>query len=231
VDPFVPLVTLESAVAPIYLVPLSSIEEMISLGLANRPEVAAGRELVAEASRRRQRELRAPWLPNVVVGMDYGAMGGGLGDEIANSGDRFDFDAAAVWEVRNAGFGEQAARRQALAGVEQAQSRYVQTTDAVAREVVEAYAVASAGEAQIEVAQSAVVSAVPAYRRTQVRIRAGQGLPIEAVQSLLALDEARREYLRAVADFNEGQFRLYRALGWAPLSHSPPVSVAARTVR
>jgi outer membrane protein TolC len=46
------------------------------------------------------------------------------------------------------------------------------------------------------------------------RIRAGAGLPIEVLQAIQALDQARREYLRAVADHNEAQFRLHRALGW-----------------
>jgi hypothetical protein len=47
-----------------------------------------------------------------------------------------------------------------------------------------------------------------------MRIRAGEGLPIEVLQSIHALDQARREYLRAVVDHNEAQFRLHRALGW-----------------
>ena len=45
------------------------------------------------------------------------------------------------------------------------------------------------------------------------RIRGGQGLPLEVLQSIQALDQSRREYLRAVGDFDEWQFRLYHALG------------------
>jgi outer membrane protein TolC len=141
-------------------------------------------------------------------------MGGGLGDNIANGGDRFDFDAVAYWEVRNLGFGEAAARGQARAGIQQARARQIQAMDAIAREVAEAQAIAESGERQIENSQQAIRSAAESYRRTLERIQDAQGLPIEAIQSVLALDEARREYLRAVADFNEGQFRLQRALGW-----------------
>jgi outer membrane protein TolC len=39
-------------------------------------------------------------------------------------------------------------------------------------------------------------------------------LPIEVLQSLQALDQMRREYLRCVIDYNVAQFSLLRALGW-----------------
>ncbi len=46
------------------------------------------------------------------------------------------------------------------------------------------------------------------------RIRNAKGLPLEALQSIQALNQSRQEYLRAVASYNEAQFRLHRALGW-----------------
>jgi hypothetical protein len=45
-------------------------------------------------------------------------------------------------------------------------------------------------------------------------VRNLKGLPIETLQSIQALDQARREYLRALVDYNTAQFRLHRALGW-----------------
>ena len=62
-------------------------------------------------------------------------------------------------------------------------------------------------------AESGIRVAGDSYRRNLQRIRGGQGLPLEALQSIQALDQSRREYLRAVGDYNEWQFRLYRALG------------------
>ena len=86
--------------------------------------------------------------------------------------------------------------------------------DRVAREVVEAHWQVQSRKGQIEVAESGVKWATNFYQRNLARIRAGHGLPIEVLQSLPALDEARREYLRTLADYNEAQFRLQRALGW-----------------
>ena len=73
----------------------------------------------------------------------------------------------------------------------------------------------------------AVKRAVDSFDRNLLRVRDLQGLPIETLQSIQALDQARREYLRALVDYNAAQFRLQRALGWpvqltdAPAAESP----------
>jgi outer membrane protein TolC len=67
-----------------------------------------------------------------------------------------------------------------------------------------------------------LAAAEASYRRNHERIRNGQGLPIETLQSIQALDQARRQYIRAVADFNRSQFRLQRALGWPVAPNRSP---------
>jgi outer membrane protein TolC len=64
------------------------------------------------------------------------------------------------------------------------------------------------------VAELGITAAQQSYERNLARIRNVQGLPIEVLQSIQALDAARREYLRSVTDYNTAQFRLQRALGW-----------------
>ena len=85
--------------------------------------------------------------------------------------------------------------------------------DRVAREIVEAHAQAESLRGQIAVAQSGIRVASESYRRNLERIRGGQGLPLEVLQSPPSIDQSCREYLRAVGDYDEWQFRLYRALG------------------
>jgi outer membrane protein TolC len=67
-----------------------------------------------------------------------------------------------------------------------------------------------------------ITAAEASYRRNHERIRNGQGLPIETLQSIQALDQSRRQYIRAVADFNRSQFRLQRVLGWPVAPHRSP---------
>ena len=85
--------------------------------------------------------------------------------------------------------------------------------DRVAREIVEANLQALSLREQVGVAQSGILVASESYQRNVERIRGGQGLPLEVLQSIQALDQSRREYLRAVGDYDEWQFRLYRGLG------------------
>lgn len=214
-DPTITLVPVEPALIPIDLAPTHcTLPELVATGLSNRPELAESRFLVGAAIDRLRREQNAPLIPSVLLGLSYGGNGGGLGDDISNYGDRMDFDAAAFWEVRNLGFGEQAARNEARARLEQARSRQVQTLDMVASEVAEAHAQVVARREQIEIAQAGITAARQSYRRNSERIQDAIGLPIEALQSIQALDNAQRQYVRSVADYNRAQFRLQRALGW-----------------
>jgi outer membrane protein TolC len=215
-DPSILIVPQETSIVPIDLVPLDTLAmtDLVATGLSNRPELSASRSLVEEAVSRLQREQHAPWLPSILLGVSYGGFGAGTGGQITNGGQRLDFDGVAWWELRNLGFGERAARDNARAQIQQARMQEVQTLDLVAREVVESYAQVQARQRQIAVAEQGITAAQQSYERNLQRIRNVQGLPIEVLQSIQALDAARREYLRAVVDYNTAQFRLHRALGW-----------------
>jgi outer membrane protein TolC len=214
-DPTAPFEPMEPAVAPIDMISFdASTRELVTIGLSCRPELAESRWLVQEAVDRLNRERHAPLLPSVLLGASYGGFGGGLGSDIENFGDRFDVDAAAFWEIRNLGHGDAGARNWARARVDQARYRQIQLMDQVASEVAEAHAQVLARRSQLEVAQSGIRAATGSYERNLQRIRDGQGLPLEVLQSLQALDQSRRQYLRVVNGYNEAQFRLQRAIGW-----------------
>jgi outer membrane protein TolC len=213
-DPTILFTPCEPTIVPIDLVSLdSTTRELVTIGLSCRPELAESRWLVQEAIDRLNRERHAPLLPSVLMGASYGGFGGGLGSDIESFGDRFDFDAAAYWEIRNLGHGDAAARRAARARIDQARYRRIQIMDQVASEVAEAHAQVLARQRQLETAEDGVRAATASYQRNVARIRDAQGLPLEVLQSLQALDQARRQYLRVVAGYNEAQFRLQRALG------------------
>jgi outer membrane protein TolC len=205
----------ENTIVPIELVCSDTPTcDLVATGLSNRPELAEAQHLVCEAVERYRREQFAPLVPSVLLGISESGYGGGLGSSIDDFGSRFDLDAVAFWELRNFGLGERARRQEMAARQDQAQALQVQVMDRVAREVVEAAAQVRARKSQIEVARQGIRAAAASYDRNLARIREGQGLPIEVLQSLQALDEAQRDYLRAVVDYNEAQFRLQRALGW-----------------
>lgn len=210
-----PIAPLDPTVVPIDLVSLNQDQAaLISTGLANRPELRESQALVAAACEEYRRQAAAPFVPSVLLGFSTGGFGGGLGNRLDRVDDRYDFDALMAWEIRNLGFGERAARRAAESRIQQARFEKIRVMDQVAREISEAVAQAQAGARRMDVTRQSIQTAESAFERDLVRIRDGQGLPLEALQSLRSLEDARLALLTAVMDYNASQFQLQWALGW-----------------
>jgi outer membrane protein TolC len=191
-----------------------NVDDLIAQSLSARPELAEEQHLVCEAIARWRRERLAPLIPSVILGVSDGAMSAGPSTDFAPGQNRLDMDAMAYWELRNFGFGDQAAEHEAHAVVDQSRWRQLEVMDLVAREVTEADVQVRSRRGQVRIAEDGVKVAAQSYQLNAERIEQAQGLPIEALQSLQALDQARREYLRTVIDYNSAQFNLSRALGW-----------------
>lgn len=221
-------VPMTSALLPqdTFVVPLEMLQEssdeptLIATGLAVRPELQEAQALVAAACEAYKREKYAPFVPSVLLGFSTTSFGGGLGNHADNFAGRYDIDAMMVWEMRNLGFGEGAARRERNAQIQQATFTNLRMMDQVAQEVAEANVQVGMRRQQMELAQNAIASARDSYQRNIDRIRDGEGLPIEVLQSIQALETAQRAYLNAVANYNRSQLQLQWALGWAVTS--PP---------
>ncbi len=209
----------EPTIVPIELVSRdATVARLVADGLSCRPELAQSGHLVEEAVRRLDRQRYAPLWPSLLLDVSQSGYGGGPDSTIADYRGRFDFDATVYWELRNFGLADAAAQKAARSRLEQSRQLQIQLMDRVAREIVEARAQSESLRGQIAVAQAGIRVASDSYRRNLQRIRGGQGLPLEVLQSLQALDQSCREYLRAVGDYDEWQFRLYRAVG-CPIPH------------
>ena len=220
-DPSVLITTGEPAVTPLDIMSVDdSAASYVALGLTRRPELSEQKHLICEAVERINREKFAPLIPSVLLGMSYGGMGGGLGNSITNSSQRWDADAIAYWEVRNLGFGDRAARDESESVARQAQMRSVAMLDRVAREVVEAHTQVVQRKKRLDVGRKGIAAAEQSYELNLQRIENSQGLPIEVLQAIQALANARRAYLNAVVDYNIAQFELSRATGWFVESES-----------
>jgi outer membrane protein TolC len=212
-DPTVVLEPLGPCIVPIDIVPPTChTKELIAQGLSQRPELAEHRLLVGEAVDRLRRERSAVVLPSIILGGSYGGMGSGINEQLAPFTNRLDFDAIAYWEMRNLGFGEAAARRAAQSTVRGAQYRQLAVMDQVAREVVEAHVQVQSRVGQMAIARNGLEAAVASQQQNFDRIQQAKGLPIEVLQAIQALAQARKEYLRSVIDYDTAQFTLYRGL-------------------
>lgn len=208
-----------------------SIDELVVIGLTNRPELENRQALVAATLTRLKQEKLRPLTPSLLLRgngtnpagtLSTGAFGGGERDDMQNFGARNSLDVQILWELRNLGFGNAAAVREREAESRAAVLEMFAIQDRVAAEVVQAHSQAQRAFNRIRPAEEGLVDAIETAHRnvegmSQTR-RAGDVLilvfrPQEVVASIQSLDLAYRDYFGAVGDYNRAQFRLYRALG------------------
>jgi outer membrane protein TolC len=211
--------------------PDRSIDELITIGLSSRPELAADQALVQAALARLRQEKLRPFIPSILlrgastpvtgtlgVGVVAGGNNGDLGSTLARS----DWDLQILWQLDNLGLGNIARARQRDSEHCQALLELFREQDRVAAEVTRAYAQARQAGRRVEVAERQVRLAVDSYNKNLVGLgqvrTAGEMVqtivrPQEVIAAVQSLAQAYSDYFGAVADSNRAQFRLYRAMG------------------
>jgi outer membrane protein TolC len=214
------LAPLDLKVVPVKIYSLeANTEGLVDLALQNRPELAEQAALINLASARvRQAEVE-PFIPNLTLGFTSGGFAGGYSggpDGMWSSmGWRDDFQAAALWEVDNLGFGNAYRTQRRRVDLEGQQLLCMQVRDRIAEEVLSAQAMVISRQQQVAETADAVIAARTSLEQNVTRIRGGAGLPIETLQSIQALEKARTEHLQAITAYNKAQFRLFAATGYA----------------
>ncbi len=213
-DPSTALFALEQTPVAVELISEAhSLPDLISHAQGNRPEAVQKYALMEAKRHQEQSERFRPFIPNIYVGASAGAMGGGTSDSLNQLDGRSDVDILAVWQVKNLGYGNLAA--QATRGSQYRQSLMAvhQLNDQIATEVTQAYHQVQANRKQIALAESNVQDALKSLDLNQQRIRALEGLPLEALQAVQAVAQANDAYLTAIVNYNQAQLRLLRAIG------------------
>ena len=93
----------------------------------------------------------------------------------------------------------------------QTQFRELETLNLVRAQVAEAHGWVSARFLQLDSSEKAVRFSQDAFTQDLARIRGGQGLPLELLDSLRLLSRSRYEYLDTVIEYNRAQFQLWAA--------------------
>jgi outer membrane protein TolC len=242
-DPSTRLKPIDGWVVPEPIVPDPiPLPELLAIALLQRPELAARRSEIQTALYELSVARILPFAPNVILGFSAGGFGGGsnliaspegfingsgdrvVGSRFGNLEDRSDFDVAVFWTFRNMGLGNLALIRAADSRARQSRLRELETLNLVRAQVAEAHGWVAARNLQIDAAQKAVRASQDAFTQDLARIRGGQGLPLELVDSLRLLGQSRYEFLDAVVDYNRAQVRLWVALG------RPPADSLARPI-
>ncbi len=216
-DPAVTLFPQEGEPAPVSLVEADTpLPNLLAEGIASRPEMAEHQALVAATIERLRQEQWRPWFPTFQVGVSAGGFGGGEDSFFGNFGDRTDFDALLVWELRNLGFGNRALQRERASLNAQASLSAEQIRDNIASQIARAYYRVRFRQRQIEASRAQVKAAAEAVPLNFKGITGGDLRAIEGLQSIQTLAFARSQYLAAVIDYNRAQFQLLHALALPP---------------
>ena len=207
------------------------VDDLIRLGLRNRPELATQQALVqATLAQLRQERLR-PLIPSILLRgastpvtgtLAGGLFGGGTNGDLSNFDARSDFDIQVLWQLQNLGLGNRALVQQRVAANQLALSELFRTEDMVAAQVAQAHAQAQSAAARMSDAETEVRDAIESADKNLQGLgqtkAAGNTLilvirPQEAVAAVQALSQAYADFYAAVADYDRAQFRLYHALG------------------
>lgn len=228
-DPSIRLKTQPGAIETVQLIdPGYDLPSLVQIAQSARPEVAARSADLAAAEYRVQQENVRPLLPVISVGFSGGAFGGGSNRQdlgvpsfFQTLGGRTDFDAMAVWSMQNLGWGNSALQKQRCAERDQATAARGLVNNRIAREVGDAYARAESRRQQVVVARGRLEAARSGAREEIARTRGGEGLPIEALNSVNLLAEAGRALVEAIGGYDMAQFELFVAIGQTPHASLP----------
>jgi outer membrane protein TolC len=214
--------------------PREVVDELVPIGLTNRPELAAHQALVQETLVRLRTERLRPLIPSVVLAGNavpvapFGnLMGGAFYSDYSGQSNpwsgRIDPNVQVYWTLENFGFGNRALVREQAARRDRALVELFRIQDRVASEVVQAHArVQSAlvgvnrSEAELRQAQITYRGSLKGITET---IPTGERLvlvnrPLEAVDALRQVMRAYDNYFVSIGNYNRAQFQLFRALGY-----------------
>jgi outer membrane protein TolC len=182
-------------------------EELIRAALIQRPDLAAQEALVAQAGYRVKEEKARPLLPTVFLGFSAGGFGGGsnlTSTPLGSFAGRTDFNVGAYWTLLNFGLIKQrrAEQGQAIADRSRVLNR-------IRSDVASARAQSLALRSQVTNARFGLRSAEEGYLLDQTRLRETIARPIEALNSLQLLADARVSLIEAITRANRAQFALF----------------------
>jgi outer membrane protein TolC len=213
------------------IAPSHPVDDLIPVGLTNRPELAAHQALVQATLARLKEERLRPLLPSVLITgngtPDFlyqgGIFGTGSNGDLNHWAGRADVSAQVVWKVENLGFGNQARIRERQGQVQLATVELFNVQDTVAAEVAQAQADLESAAVRVGQAETGLKQSLLTYQGNLKGLgqttRFGDVLvlvnrPQEVVAALQQLQQAYVNYYRTVADYNRSQFRLFYAMGF-----------------
>jgi hypothetical protein len=212
--------------------PSRSLDDLLPIGLTNRPELASQQALIQAALVRIRQEKMRPLLPSILItgfqtpgGMttQAGIFGTGNGGKLNLWSFRDDISTQLVWQLQNMGFGNLALVKRRRGEQSRATLALFQIQDAVAAEITRSQANLQSAAARVVQAERSLQTGLVTFQKNLEGLgqtRRFENIlelvyrPQEVVYALKLLKLAFDEYFATVADYNTAQFQLFHALGY-----------------
>lgn len=231
-DPRVVVVPMEHDHLQITLIePSRGLDELIPIGLINRPELASQQALVRSVAQMIRREKGRLLMPSLMLNgfqtpneyIEFGAQGIGFDRQMNLWSLRDDLSPQALWQYEGLGFGNMARIKEQRGEQSRSIIEQFRIQDAVAGDVTRAQARLQAAAVRVVQAERAMREALITYEGNYEGLaqttRFGNVLvqvyrPQEAVIALEHLWDGYKQYFSTVAEYNRAEFELFHALGY-----------------
>ena len=210
-DPSARLEAAGGPLAEINLVDLSTPQrDLVQFALRERPDIISRTAAIGEAEAHYRQEIGRPLLPTLWLGFSGSVFGGGsnlVPPEVGNFAGRTDFDVSVFWTFLNMGAGNLALIRERRARMGEMSAEQARTINLARGEVSASLADAHAARNEIAVARQELASAELGFKEDLERSRQNLGRPIEVLNSLTLLAEARVNLVRAIIHYDQASSR------------------------
>ena len=212
--PTIELVTRDTDFAPLLLVETNTtLASLVRESLANRSELKEAKANYAVALENKKGAVYGPLIPSLGAQVFTGGLGGNSDAGPSRFGAQEDYAVGLSWKLGPGGIFDSSKKKTTAARLQAAQLNDSKVKDEVARQVVEAFTRIQSIQDQIESTRRALHAAESGLALAQQRQEFSVGIVLENIQAEQDLTRARFDYLKAVAEFNKGQYALKRALG------------------
>jgi outer membrane protein TolC len=210
----------ESAVRPVtFIPPNTDVDVLIQTAYRTRPDLREAHDRI-EARRHQVAGAQiAPFVPHVVLGLS--GYDGGLGLEFpsANFGDphgRADYYVGLHWDLVGGGAADYFHAQVAEAQLDDAVVHRDDTSEHVARQIIEAHQAIRSRFLAIEAARREVAATSEQWTIAMKRLEQGVGISFDVLAANEARTTAATRLVDAITHYNKNQFKLLARMGERP---------------
>jgi outer membrane protein TolC len=213
-DPTVNLTPADNELLPLTLTATNAaLDSLVAQALGARPELKQGAALTAAAAKQHDAATVGPLIPSLGAQAFVGALGGGQNNDLETFGRSANLALTLGWRFGPGGIFDSARERTAEARLRATALANDKLKDDIIRQVVEAHTRVHSLRDQLATLRRALATAEEAFRLTRERKERGIGVVLENIFAEQELTRARSDYVAAIAQFNQAQFTLRRAIG------------------